>query len=56
MSPVQVDPQECVAGDSKVAAREAVSEAKPDVAPEASVATPVAPVAQGKSVIVYMHV
>ncbi|KAK1357931.1 AAA domain-containing protein [Heracleum sosnowskyi] len=41
-SPVQVDPQECVADDSKVAAKEAVSEAKPDVAPETSVATPVA--------------
>lgn len=47
-SPVQVDPQECVAGDSKDAAREAVSEAKPDVAPETSVATPVA---QGKSLV-----
>lgn len=42
-APVQVDPQECVAADSAVASREAVIEAKPDVAPEASVATPVAP-------------
>lgn len=45
-SPAQVDPQECVAGESTIAAREAVSEAKPDVAPETSVATPIA---EGKS-------
>ncbi|XP_017252690.1 uncharacterized protein LOC108223114 isoform X2 [Daucus carota subsp. sativus] len=48
-APVQVDPQECVAADSAVASREAVIEAKPDVAPEASVATPVAPGEKPKS-------